>query len=249
MTIILVGMSPAHMLLFLYMHRFDFFPHTVVLHYQSTLLFTREEIAIVVLGPLFNTLVFCFLILISWMVQLLFGGIPDLGSRFIAAFGIQALLDPFWIFLVDIALQRYQAPRTDVPTADATKLYWHFDQLEGSGAVGIFLTLFLYTFTTFTVLSCFYMYFLRVHMNGRLIDIYHRLKSPEDKFFLPHDMEISNEELGYVCRKAEQWRGAEGERRKVAVYDYVWEFDEVSNNLSRVCAHNIKFVYSNTRST
>ena len=59
-------------------------------------------------------------------------------------------------------------------------------------------------------------------MNGKLIDIYHRLKSPEEKFFVPHDLEVSNEELGYICRKAERWRGAEGKRRKVAVHDYVW---------------------------
>ena len=60
-------------------------------------------------------------------------------------------------------------------------------------------------------------------MNGKLIDIYHRLKSPEEKFFVPQDLELSNEELGFICRKAEQWRGAEGERRKVAVHDYIWE--------------------------
>ena len=211
----------------LLLYRFNVYPHTVLLNYQSTLLFTREEVAIVVLGPLFNTLVFCSLILLSWLTQLLFGTFPDLGSRFIAAFGLLVLLDPYLIFLVDMALLRYQAPQSDMPTADATKLYWHFVRLENNGIVGIFITLFLYVFTTFTTLSCYYMYFLRVHMNGRLIDIYHRLKTAEEKFFLPQDMEVSNEELGFICRKAEQWRGAEGERRKVAVYDYVWENEEV----------------------
>lgn len=28
--------------------------------------------------------------------------------------------------------------------------------------------------------------------------------------------------------KAEAWRGEDGERRKIAVYDYVWEEEEVS---------------------
>lgn len=67
-------------------------------------------------------------------------------------------------------------------------------------------------------------------MNGKLIDIYHRLKSTEEKFFVPHDLEISNEELGFICHKAEWWRGAEGERRKVAVYDYVWEGERHGKN-------------------
>ena len=55
----------------------------------------------------------------------------------------------------------------------------------------------------------------------------HRLNGKEDEFFVPYDLEISLEELTYICRKSEQWRGEEGERRKVAVYDYVWEEEEV----------------------
>ena len=60
----------------------------------------------VILGPLFNTLLFCLLVLLSWFLQRLLGGFPDLGSRFIAAFGIMAFLDPFWVLAVDMALLR-----------------------------------------------------------------------------------------------------------------------------------------------
>ena len=190
------------------------------------MLFTRETIAIVLLGPVFNTVIFCLLILLSWLVQLLFGGLPDLASQFILAFGVQALLDPYWIFIVDMALLRFQAPLPEMPTADVTKLYWHFTRIEGNGIVGVFLLIFLYLLVTSLTLACLYMFFLRVHKNGQLIDIYHRLKSSEELFFVPRDMEVSNQELEYICRKAEQWRGAEGERRKVAVSDYVW-IDEV----------------------
>ena len=87
--------------------RIDFFPHTVILNYQSSLLYTREEVGVVVLGPLFNTLLFCLLVLLSWVIQRLLGGFPDLGSRFIATFGIMTFLDPFWILAVDMALLRY----------------------------------------------------------------------------------------------------------------------------------------------
>lgn len=44
---------------------------------------------------------------------------------------------------------------------------------------------------------------------------------------MAYDLEISNEELNFVCSKAERWRGEEGERRKTAVYDYIWEEEEV----------------------
>lgn len=89
------------------------------------------------------------------------------------------------------------------------------------------LTIFLYIVTLFTASTMLYMYFLRLHNHGRLMDVYHRLHAREDQFFLPYDLEISNEELNFICKKAEQWRGEEGERRKVAVYDYVWEEEQV----------------------
>ena len=46
--------------------------------------------------------------------------------------------------------------------------------------------------------------------------------------FVPYDLEVSLQELEYILIKAEQWRGEEGARRKVAVYDYVWEEEDVS---------------------
>ena len=63
----------------------------------------------------------------------------------------------------------------------------------------------------------------RLHNEGRMLDIYHRLHNAEEKFFLPFDLEISLYELNFIARKAEQWRGEEGERRKITVTDYVWE--------------------------
>ena len=124
---------------------------------------------------------------------------------------------------------RYRFVGGDFPIGDAYKLYWHFDRYEKNGIIGIFITVFLYVVTVFTASTILYMYFLRVHNSGRLLDVYHRLNGREDQFFVPYDLELSLEELTYICRKAEQWRGEEGERRKVAVYDYVWEEEEVRN--------------------
>ena len=72
-------------------------------------------------------------------------------------------------------------------------------------------------------------YFNRLHNNGRMLDIYWRLHGEMEMFFVPYDLEISNQELRYIAKKAEQWRGEEGERRKVAVYDYIWEEETVSH--------------------
>lgn len=64
-----------------------------------------------------------------------------------------------------------------------------------------------------------------------MLDIYWRLHGDEDMFFVPYDLEMSNQEMAYIANKAEQWRGEEGERRKVAVYDYIWEEENVCLHL------------------
>lgn len=61
-----------------------------------------------------------------------------------------------------------------------------------------------------------------------MLDVYWRLHGDEDNFFLPYDLEVSNQELNYIVKKSEKWRGEEGERRKTAVYDYIWEEEDVS---------------------
>ncbi|OWF49741.1 uncharacterized protein LOC110451314 [Mizuhopecten yessoensis] len=209
---------------------FNFLPYTVELNYQPTLLATREEIGVVWSGPLLNLVIFCLFIILVWISQLLFGLFPDLGCKFVIVYGLHTFLDPLTILIVDASLGRQEVTAIN-PIADFTKLYWHFDTVEGSGLAGIFLTAFIYVFHMFMTASCLYMYFLRLHNNGRLLDVYWRLRGDEDKFFIPYDLEVSNQELNYIAKKAEMWRGEEGERRKVAVFDYIWEEEDVEDSI------------------
>lgn len=48
-----------------------------------------------------------------------------------------------------------------------------------------------------------------------MLDVFQRLTAKEGAYFLPQDLELSNQELSYIVKKAEQWRGFNGERRKV----------------------------------
>ena len=77
----------------------------------------------------------------------------------------------------------------------------------------------------------------RLYNNGRMLDMYWRLHSSEDEIYIPYDLEISLPELDTICKKAEQWRGEEGERRKVAVYDYNWEEECVSEHTYCCCCY------------
>lgn len=87
--------------------RFEFLAYTVFLKYQSSLLFTREEFAVVVVGPMTNVVVFSLLIMLSWAAQRVFGSFPNILSRFVVAFGIETALDPILITIVDMAMGRY----------------------------------------------------------------------------------------------------------------------------------------------
>jgi hypothetical protein len=80
----------------------------VFLKYQSSLLFTREEFAVVVIGPMTNVVIFALLIMVVWAAQRVFGSFPNILSRFVVAFGIETALDPVLITIVDMAMGRYK---------------------------------------------------------------------------------------------------------------------------------------------
>ena len=83
-----------------------------------------------------------------------------------------------------------------------------------------------------------------------MLDIYWRLHSQQEQIFIPYDLEISLQELDYIRLKAEQWRGEDGARRKVAVYDYVWEEEEVRQLTSRPYQyHQYLYFYCDNPST
>ncbi|XP_056155177.1 uncharacterized protein ofcc1 [Lampris incognitus] len=202
-------------------NKFQFHAHTVDLVYQNSLLHTREELAMVVVGPLTLNGVTFLLVLIRWGCQQIFGSLPSFTSKFIMVQGVWTVLDPLAVFAVDAILGRlsYSA---DIPVGDAAKLYWHFYRSDQSGAMGVVITLFLYTVLFLLSITILSIYLLRFHNDGRMLDIFQRLTAKEGTYFLPQDLELSNQELSYIVKKAEQWRGFNGERRKVAVYDYIW---------------------------
>lgn len=54
----------------------------------------------------------------------------------------------------------------------------------------------------------------------RILDIWRRVSAPAEEFFIPHDFEVSYEELGSIVARAKLWRGAQGSLRKVVVSEY-----------------------------
>ncbi|CAL8398366.1 unnamed protein product [Arctogadus glacialis] len=194
-------------------NKFEFHAHTVDLVYQSSLLHTREELALVVAGPLTLNAVTFLLVLIRRGCQQIFGSLPSLTSDFIMAQGVWTVLDPGAVLAVDAVLGRL-AYSPDRPVGDAAKLYWHFLRNSQSGAAGVVITLFLYAVLLLLSVTILFIYLLRFHNDGRMLDTFQRLSAREGDYFLPRDLELSNQELSHIVKKAEQWRGFNGERRK-----------------------------------
>ncbi|XP_051970681.1 uncharacterized protein ofcc1 [Xyrauchen texanus] len=205
-------------------NRFGLCAHTVVLVYQGSLLSSLEEVMLVLLGPVTLSAATLLLLAIRWGCQRAFGSTPSFLSKFITAAALWTVLHPLALFTVDAVLGRLSYSAEE-PLADAAKLYWHFYRTEQSGTAGIIITLFLYAVHFILSLTVFYVYLLRLHNDGRLLDIYQRLHCAEGAFFIPHDMEVSNQELNYIVKMAEQWRGFNGERRKDDCFENKSQYD------------------------
>ncbi|XP_009958858.1 PREDICTED: orofacial cleft 1 candidate gene 1 protein [Leptosomus discolor] len=195
--------------------KFQLFPHTVELCYQNSLLQTSEELVMVVVGPLTLNAGLLLMILIRWGCQQLFDSFPSFLSKFIIAMGLWTVLDPLAVFVVDSFLGRL-GNGVEKPIADAAKLYWVFLRAEESGIPGALITVVLYTILFIISSTVLYLYFLRLHSEGWLLDVFHRIHGEEGTFFVPLDLEISSQELSYIMKRAEQWRGINGERRVVS---------------------------------
>uniref|UniRef100_A0A8C2QLJ6 Orofacial cleft 1 candidate 1 n=1 Tax=Cricetulus griseus TaxID=10029 RepID=A0A8C2QLJ6_CRIGR len=202
--------------------KFQFYSYTVELCYSTSSLHIGEELAVIALGPLaLNTITFP-LLLIRWGCQLLFSSRPDALSKLIITMGLWTVLDPLAVFIVDTFLGRL-AHNGETPIADAAKLYWMFVRTKHSAILGVVITVVLYTL---------------LHNDSWILDAFQRIHSEEAKFFIPYDLEISNQELSHIMKRSEQWRGIHGERRKVALHDYMCKRHDTKSSVSSSDPHH-----------
>ena len=214
---------------------FSFGPklHLMVLKYIMTSIDASTEIGLVVVGPLGVLAVLLALMLLGAMSRRLLGGLPDWASKFCAAFGLGAVLDPLFVLLVDVLVQNfdcvehrpecaedYTSDACECFQGDAFKLYRRMEEAQNSGVTGVFITGIVYTITTAIAAFALYKYLLFIHLNGRMLDVHRRLHLCSSDIFVPHDFEMSVHELTFVCRKARKWQGHKGEQKKVYVSKY-----------------------------
>jgi len=207
-------------------------PYSIVLKYVASAVHIEIEMGMVVVGQLFVIGVFLVMCAASFVSQVATGHFPHISSHFVAYFGFGAVLDAGLILVVDVVAGNFDCGRlaacaTDISNdackcseGDAFKLYNRFSSNEGSGVVGIVLTVLLFVVLLLVALFVLYTYLVKLHLDGRLLDLYRRLCAPESAFLIPHDMEISPNDLAEICMKAQRWTGSTGSKRKIAVCDY-----------------------------
>jgi hypothetical protein len=117
-------------------------------------------------------------------------------------YGIGTLFDFFLILIVDLIIQVSFVPNIQNWDGDCFKIYNFYTRYEGSGVVGIFLTLFVYFILMAINTILIYNYLIFVHMNGRLLDTYSRLQGNINHFFIPRDNEVSKEYVEWVIGKS-----------------------------------------------
>lgn len=227
-------------------------PWGMVLKYVGSVLPMEMELGIVIVGPLTVLLMFGILCAICFVLFRLTGHIPETVSRFVAFAGVAAVLDPLLILVADLASLNFGC---DDPTlhpacvadftsaqcrcfeGDMFKLYYRFLRTEGSGVVGVTLTVFVYAVEMLLAGFLLYGFLVNLHLDGRMLDLYRRIHAPDSAFRQPLDLELSLAELGWVVDKARRWDMQDKVVRRVAVCEYVLtdpldpSFREVTNHL------------------
>jgi hypothetical protein len=115
--------------------------------------------------------------------------LPEVCSKFTACYGIATILDPFLLFIVDVAYHNYDCGTYDAPCStdytsndcscfegDFVKLFNRTKADEGSGITGAILIVVVYFGTVIISSFLYYAYLVYVHKDARILDLWRRIK-------------------------------------------------------------------------
>ena len=217
--------------------------------YMSSAMGDVAEVGAVFIGPVSALLWFLLCTLFAHACYVLAGHLPEGMSVCFSYMGLCAVLDPVLIAIYNLAVGRfncesnfdaceidYTSNDCDCFNGDIVKLWNRFERVEGVGITGILITFIIYAvYMTITAL-CYYLYLVHVHRNARILDLWRRINSPPEEFFIPDDLEISFEELRSVVSMSSQFKGSNGALRKVAVSSF-YERDPLDPLFERKSEH------------
>jgi len=221
----------------LHPYYFECFPYNCYIEYSIDTTTVAIEIAMTVMGQLWNALGFCFGCIVFNTLQQCGFHTPDFLSRVMLVYGLLCLFDPLFVLIGDCV--RFHK------RGDLFKLFYYFQYIEEDigGPAGAMFTILLVAVSSVCMLAVFVWYLMTMHMGGRTSDIYSRTHQDESHFFVPHDMEISTETLRYLIIKAKRYRSFEGNLRRIYVTSYI-ERDHQDIEFDRRTTHIALFTWN-----
>jgi hypothetical protein len=175
--------------------RFDPHWHKIYIEYAAWNFY--QEIFTVCFGILSNTLLFSLFILLAFTSKKSLNCYPRNFYKVTCWLGIMTVLDPIIVLVID-------SIDNDFEYGDYFKFYNYYFKKNGSGLVGIYLTIFAIFGLIVLNSFIFYNYMIFVHMNGRILDLYKRLSGSMKSFFIPHDNEVSLKYIQWVVERAKR---------------------------------------------
>ena len=169
-----------------------------------------QEVCVIAIGPLTNTLLFAFMMKVIQISQERILCFPRILSKAFAWFGFFTVFDFALVTIIDFADQDERG--------DLFKLYNYFNkQGAGSGFVGYFLTFLIQFMIILLNVVLFYQHILFVHHDQKIADIYLRITGKGRNYFIPDDNELSYRLLNHqytegkvnqnriICNRLEIW--------------------------------------------
>lgn len=113
--------------------------------------------------------------------------LPSAVSKFLVCYGVSVILDPVLILIVDLGYHNYDCTSYSNACADNItlnsclcyngdfiKLYYKSVAVEGSGIMGIIVTILLYISYSIISILLLYEYLVYVHEDARILDLWRR---------------------------------------------------------------------------
>ena len=160
----------------------------VSVHFKPEYCTALYVVGYVYIGSLFNIFMFGVMGLSIAVLQskYLFGTLPMIVYRIVLLYGICIIGDPVWIFLSDLIFQLANA------RGEAYYLSLYYLHHNRSLLPGLFLTLFIFAQVIALASIVVYQYSLRIHIHGRVWDIYRRLHASDEDLMIHEDEFVHN---------------------------------------------------------
>ncbi|CDJ36246.1 uncharacterized protein EMH_0064120 [Eimeria mitis] len=188
-------------------HNVEFSAFYVQLDFVQELLSLGQTIGATVAGPLACLVAFVLASVTVHAANIMLGRQPTPVYQFCSALGAATALNP----VLMAAIEGISSNMTGV----SFMLFNHYIRDVNNATLGVIIALLIDLAFIGCSILVYYSYAIAVHRHGQVKDTHRRLTGNASLFHLPLDTEVSERYLMGCLESARQYRGPEGEVRKI----------------------------------